>query len=352
MLKDTIIVLITPFHAKQIKYIYQELNIDDTNLIIFYRSDFLKKELISIHKIKEATYVEMPSYKISYKAFWKNPIKKILQYRDLINSLKNFINQYIKTYKQTENAQIIIFADRDIFTQILIKEIDQFYKNCDIIAVEEGTGYYYKGGISKYIRKIAYRIFTPLLLGFRYRYINTFGTHPKIDTVYARLLNEIPYKGNRKYLQIVEKHEAYTYIPTTENNILILSCPLAIDGFMDELKEAKVVKSIFEIIKKAGTYHIFVKPHPRENIDRLKENLIGNDYVLIDKYIVSENIDYSKFDYIINFASSAIIDVVARGYPTDKIITIKAFPINFLNNLFNQTKIITLKELDNEYNFI
>jgi hypothetical protein len=338
----TLGIFLTPFHLRQ----YNNLNINRNNEILFVSNQISFDFVKCFFDLKKVIVFEEINFR--KKDLLKYPFKKIIEYRNAIKKYKQFVNKCISlllTNKYLdEPVNVYIFSEKHIFVQILISNLKKVTK-CKVIEIDEGIGFYLKNDFLDYILKILYPIVNYLLLGFPYRYYKVLGTSTFIDELYVRFPEFICGKRKCQVYKLDCKKVQNQHFISSDNKLLLLTSPLSEDRILSEKKEIKLIEKVVFAAVKAG-YNVFIKPHPRENIDKyrfLKENYKQHISLLTE--ILSEEINYFEYKYIINFGSSSVLDIFSSNFPLKNIITIDIFKISKKIPLYNFTKVINYKEV-------
>ncbi|WP_027076560.1 polysialyltransferase family glycosyltransferase [Maribacter antarcticus] len=333
-----IIIVLTPFQKDTMERLFENLFKQKSTLIYHSEHTSFKtynSEILTINNFK----------------FSKNRLlnyKYYLECKKAIAIIRKEINGLEAKYSFHEKLNMYIGSEKDIFTQMFLQTPFINSKLNDLIAIEEGLGYYkYKSNWKITLTKYVYQCLTPLLFKEKLKYIYTLGLYPRINKVYARLPQMLPIKReNVEYLSIdATKRKVTKKYNAHSNKILIFSLPNQDYDLNEEEKFRIFSKLINSFVGKA----IIIKPHPRENallFDRFSNN---KDVQILRKDEIGESIDYFEFEKIFNFSSSVIIDILTTGYPKKAVHTIF---IKGSSNLifFKETTCIKLIELEN-YNF-
>ena len=336
-------IFFTPFHFKQYSKVVKT---NDENEILFVSDCILGDFLKYLDKKKKI--VVFKEFEFRKKDLLRNPFIKVFEYRNAIKYYKKFINKWIdfikKSVKQNELISLYIFSEKSIFVQMFMSKIKKI-KRCKIVAIDEGLGFYCKSNFFDYILKILYPVFNYLIIGFPYRYYKVLGTSSLIDEVYVRFPEFIHGKRKCKIYKIENSNMQKKIIPDKNNNLLLLTSPLSEDRIKASNKEKKLLEGIVSSIIEIG-YEVTIKPHPRENLSKyyfIKEKY--KDKVKLLTGVLSEEINYFDYRYIINFASSAILDIFSSNYPLKNVITIDIFKVSKDIQIYNLTKVINYKRI-------
>lgn len=326
-----VILIFTPFQLRQLELVKKEHQYSiDPDVIYFanIKEESLKKLVSSRCKL-----IEVDLGSLRFKEILKSPFEEIYRIRKILKDYKSGF----KNLNLTNELDLIIGSEKDLFTQFLIHFIVSSNRSLKLTAIEEGLGYYGDLNIKDRYLKLLYKTITPVLLKFKYNYFRVLGTHPKISTVFVRFPNQLSQIKGKKYIKI-EGKQAKEYFPKGE--VLLLTSPLYEDKYCRKEEELELIESIVNVIESYGL-SISHKAHPRELENKVEKYTLNAEN--ISQEIVAEKIDYSNFKSIINFNSSVIIDIFESEYPMNKVITVEMFDNisnSFLNNLFNAGKVI------------
>lgn len=322
-----IVLIITPFHKKVISHLFPDLLNRKDVLILF-------SEYVSLSK-GDAALERLKNYNFSRKKLFNNPFGLLKNTQQKIESIKKEITRLEKDYSFTDNLKLLICSDKDIFTQILINQIITKKKpNRKLIAVEEGIGFYSKVKTKDVFLSFLYKISTPIVFGIRLYYFKRLGCHPKINDIYLRVPELLDKKKKDvNYIKFFLNTTSDTNdkrIPL-EGTSLLFSFPEQDLNYKAE-KKINIIKQIAEHLDKEDK-KLVIKPHPRENSEVLINELgTIKNITILDKSVSGEEIDYFQYEFIFNFFSSIIIDILDRKYPSLRLITIgfhEKCPIQF-----------------------
>ncbi len=315
-----ILVVLTPFQARQLDILKrtQRLNLKPTLIYHSLQNLSLLDPILQEHT--KCISIEMGD--IVFSNVIKSPIGEIKRIRSLIKSyLKNQIDPNIKGIEDN-SCELIIGSEKNIFTQLLIKECEEQFSNFKLVGVEEGFGYYGKMEGTDNLKASIYNMLTPILLGFKYRYFRALGQHPKLTQVYVRFPDEV-IKLNGVDYQEIPVFRNPTYFPKSE--VLLLTSPLSEDGYCTLNEEIHGLKIILDEIRKKNLT-LTVKQHPREKSSKLS-SLLNEQDELVPAGISAEEMDFGKFKFIINFISSTIIEIYQTGLDMNKVLTVGFFDV-------------------------
>ncbi len=316
---NKIFIILTPYHKRVLNTFFKKEYNRSDKLTLLYDRDI--KPIFSKSK------------------FFKKPIRSICEYRNEINKIKFNLANLIANNNFNEDLDIFIFSDRDIYTQIFL---NVFYSefNIKLIAIDEGTAYYAKNKFKDKIINIIYYLFTKILFGYRLRNTIQMGLDSRIDEIYVRSLKDIKVKNiNAKYFEL-PNYNNQSNKTITNGKVLIYSFSNQYLNISDSSKNILIKELVDIFVNKI----IYLKPHPSENIYSLKKN-ISSDVIFLDKDEVGENINYYDYEYIINFNSSIVIDIIFNKYPLENVITIDLPNYKLDMSFFDRTKRIESKEL-------
>lgn len=336
---DLIFIVLTPFHYKAF-YVKYGSRINSKNVLI------LKDHNIddSLFKDVESAVITIPNLKYSYFELKRNTFKSILEFRGHTKKLTNFCKRLFTTFNLDEKIVINIGTDKDIFTQIFLKEI---YKLENIspflIAFEEGLGFYVTNDFASKTKKIIYPLLSPLLFGIKIRYYRPMGQDFRIKKIYCRYPEYI--SKNKKMLyekfEVRENVNSGSYNKSSDK-VLIFSFPNQ-DLNIDHTVKLKWISQIYNIV---NAKELHIKLHPAEKWIESEDYLLTNKVSILTNFLI-EDINYFEYKYIVNFNSSVILDILASGYPADKIITIDLGAKLSASSIYDKTIMINPKNLKN-----
>lgn len=290
-----------------------------------------------------SVYFEIvPTEEFYFKKILKNPLVELWRVRQGVSSARKFTTWIFETYSAPQ--MIYIFSDKDIFTQYFIQKAKN--KNPPkIVAIEEGTSFYVSSDKTEKYFNFLYNMLTPILLGFRYQYVCTYGSSKFVDEIYLRFPEYLPKNRliEKKQVSRISLTNKTVKIDKASMQILFLSSPLTEYLVTESGIEKVVLRELIDLLQPTS-YNISLKPHPNENLKKF-EHVISDsiEIEVIDKDIPTEDIDLSRYRLIVNFASSAVIDIVEKQYPVKNIITINPYSKNLsLTKLYEQTNYICM----------
>lgn len=336
-----IYVFLTPFHKKQISEILSLLPAASKE-IIFYN------EYIDVKEIKNdfpsASIIPISVGKVNFKKFLLKPLSEGKTLRDLFHSYWKIIDQELDNDKK---YNLIIGQDKDVFIQIIINQLVNRGIKKEIIAVDEGTGFYCRNSMLKYpVMKTFYTLLSPVIFRTKIRYVERYGTHPQIDTVFVRFIDALGSlkARSKRYIQIPISEEQRNFDKVENSDrVLILTSPFSEDNEKTDEQEQLILSSLFSAIPSSKEIH--VKQHPREREEKLMNFRKNNRIKFLNKSEVAETIRFEEYSFIIHFGSSVIMELFLIGYPLDHVVTFNPYSQEIsLSYLFEQTIHVKLKK--------
>lgn len=311
---NNLIILTTPFHKLAVNKLFAELLNRDDTLVLY--SEFV--DVVDVLAKKQ----QLTNYNFSRSKLFSSPFKNFVKIKSKLNEAKIEANSLISEFDFSLSLNIIICSDKDIFTQILLNKLFDKKSNRKLSAVEEGLGFYVDTNKKDQLLSLIYKVVTPILFGSRLYYVKRLGIYPKISTVYLRTLDLLPGGISNKVEYKTFKLDSSIKKEKIRNGkCLFFSFPEQ-DYHMDlELK----INLIEDIATHAQNNNkdLIMKPHPRENIDLIRSRLDKiQNLIIIDKRMLGESLNYFDYEFIINFFSSIILDVIENEYPKHKLLTI------------------------------
>lgn len=351
-MKDTYIVLIisTPFHAIQFSKVlelkqYKEID----NLSIFHTeivsSTYLSKvfekyNVRSIEKIAEGD--------ISTSGLLKNPFNTIINNRKILTRYKYQIGCFLDGIS---NKFILMSgSDKSKFDQIFYSFARNNIFLNKIILVDEGTALYIKKSKKEFFINIIYVMFSKILFGVRLRYYIVMGQDSRIDIIYARRLDLIQNKiKDIEYIGLTTSFKVNIDRVNKSDKILLISSPYSEDNMLSIKYEHELLLSVLNYCVHTNMF-IYIKPHPREDISKFDFIKKHKNTSIIDNSIPSENMEYNDYKVIINFGSSAVLDIVLNGYPHNNIITVLPKRMNSFTPFLEGLKLNVITYESRAYN--
>lgn len=250
--------------------------------------------------------------------------------------MKGDIRTLLEMFTFSDEFTIYICTDKDIFTQILLNTFfEKKTGNIKLIAIEEGLGYYLYSEFKDKCLEYLYKLITPIVFGESLRYTRRLGVDPRINQVYLRAPGLLPVKKKGIKYTKFDFHYQITMKEPKKGQVLFFSFPEKDMGLDIDKKIDLIKKLVFYL--KSKEKKLKIKPHPREDIDVLNEQLSHFENVeILENKITGEALNYFDYEMIFNFLSSMIIDILNRGYPKNKLKTIgiwKKPPLKFPQEL-------------------
>lgn len=339
VIKD-VFILLTPFQKRMMKKLFMNDISKESTLILF-------SEYVDVSEFNGKKH-KIGGIKFFRKNFNIFSFYSILKLKKDIKETKEEILRIQKNHDFIKGLNVYIGSEKDIYSQFLLKDLYAKKMIKKLIAVDEGSGFYRRQNVlNRILGKWSYSIFSSIILGEHINYVYTLGTDKRIDIVYSRLPDLLPYKNKKTEYIFIKSPE---YKPNSlskesfynkDKTVLILTFPDQNSIKDDELKP----NSLEIILEKCREYNIHIKPHPREDTRYLNEVKKKYNFVLLDKSITAEELDYSQYFKIINYYSSVVIDLICSGYPANKIITV-GFYKNTNISFFNETDYVYIKALN------
>lgn len=330
-----IYVILTPFHFKVMKHLFKTDMELDSSMIIYSKNVFDK--INSKHK-----YLH-PNIEFSIDSILKSPFKELIITRDKLKNINQFIEDLKSKHLFNAKINITIGTEKDNFTQLLLNKVCKT-NDVNLIAVEEGTGFYVNEKVKTKFLRLFYYLFSRLLLGHKINYVTRFGTDKRIDIVYCRYPEMLPStRGNVKYIKFKLQKQQLKTDCLEKKNILFFSFPEQDIGKSLIFKEKVYLKIMDKYLNKEQV--MFIKPHPRENINELERIFKNTPRIkILDHKILGEDINFNEYLKIVNFSSSIVMYILESNYPKKDIITIGLSKKPVLS-FYSQTTYIWVKNL-------
>ena len=345
--QEIVLIAITPFHIIQFNEVLKCVLNEEIVKISIFHSSFIKSDFITstLNNYKISRIELISEGEISINELKNYPIKTIFNTRKIISSYKIQINNFLKN---TPNKIIIVSgSDKSKYDQIFYSLASKDNKVKKIILVDEGTALYISNTFKDSIINILYYLFSFALFGIRIRFTKAMGRDRRINEIYARRIDLIPNKKtNIIYININNNLLIDDSNIENAEKTLILSSPYSEDHLLTYEYENKVISSVLDKLEKYSC-NVHIKPHPRENVGKFSK--WENNYKIIDKSIPSEKINYAEYKAIINFGSSAMFDIVLRGYPIQNTLTILSTENKQLKHIFDSINLLIVPFKDSSY---
>jgi hypothetical protein len=255
----------------------------------------------------------------SLRELVKAPFARIPEYRKRLAAIRAYLRQALSDLEIDESLQVVIGTEKDNFTQVLLNLIyEKEAWQPRLIAVEEGLGYYIKENFADRVISFLYRSLTPMLFGEKLSYHKQLGTDSRIDQRYVRLPQSIPHYRGKPLKNLMSVQLATPSAPKEpeKGKVLVFSFPNE-DFGMDDVGKQELLHALCTMWEGR---EIIIKPHPRESVGAFR---CFPEVRIMDRSGVGEDLDYFQYEQIVNFTSSVIIDILAQGYPCERIVTIE-----------------------------
>lgn len=327
-------IIITPYQYKVMKRLFEETIFLDSSLI-FHTAIVNVEKNLHLGPVFTLEFINF-----SLDNLKKSPFKYVHLYRKEFKKIRNFVNGLLKDFSLNKMLKIHIGTDKDNFTQIFLNYIYGI-KNIkkELIAVEEGSGFYRKERNKDKFMAALYAFMTPILFSEKIRYHKQLGTDNRINKVYARLPESIPKSKNskkREYLSYSLK-STKEFDASKASGVLIFSFPNRNYSVSDQ-EQIEVLQILVDRLGK--NQKVWLKPHPREPLDVV--NAVKN-VILLNQTNSGEDLDYFQYRKIVNFNSSIVIDLLESGYPKERIYTINLDDSDI--SFFEETNYIGFDEI-------
>ena len=242
-------------------------------------------------------------FKVKYKEYLKNFLNYFYN-KEYITSKLGYIKEYDNVYIFNDYTEIGCFlVNNDIKYHLLEDGLD-VYKQFDVFE-EIGRGYY--------IKKILFQLFNiPYSVGMTKQCIDVeindaVGLKTKIDKpIIVQNRKELEDRVGSSFLSIVFKVYGVDSITVPKNSVLIITQVLTEICVVDNKKEQyrfyeDIVKEYFK------DYSVFIKPHPRDEIDYTPLKKVYNITILkkqipMEVYACFPNF---HFDIVVTYSSTS-----------------------------------------------
>lgn len=333
---NQIFIVLTPFHKKAFYSIYgNQMRQKGTLILVDQNIDD------SLFLDYESTVISIPNSEFSVFNFKNDFLRTVKQYRNQIKILQNFCDEIIENTPLDEKLTINIGTDRDVFTQIFLNKTYKSKKlNPTLIAFDEGLGFYDTKKFTDKIKKLIYPFLSPILFNDKLRFYKPMGQDKRIRKVYCRFPELISHNGHSVYEKLFVRENNYSgNYNSKSKKVLVFSFPNQ-DLNIDEKIKIEWISDIQKLVK---PNELVIKFHPREIHPDSKKWPVVKNWTLL-KDVSMDNVNYFDYKYIVNFNSSVVMDLLASGYPPDRIITIDFGSKVNISALYNST--IKLKPND------
>lgn len=311
-----IIILLTPFQVRQLFTVINQFNVKVDHSMILVAEIINKQDRERLSLIENSSLITIPKKEISFDLIKKNPIQGIRHHKGIIKELNKSIDHL--HLDQLSIEQVIIGTEKDIFTQLIIKKLSLSNDQYELIAIEEGLGYFSKSNFKDRFKEVLYKILTPIFFGTQLTYHKKLGSLKRINTIYSRFVDSIPDPLKQTEYFEIKPESSAKELDYSSRRILFYSSPLSEDKHCSAKEEQVILNHIFRILHEAG-YETTLKPHPREILKKYDDFM--DSIELSDLSASGEEIDYFSYSAIIHFGSSLILDIYQRAYPLERVIT-------------------------------
>ncbi len=327
--------LFTPFHKLALDHVFPEWASDDCGKVLFY-SEFLHSP-VPVDSDIESVLIDS-EFTFSSNFFY-NPVRL----NNRIKSIRSFIISTLIKYKISDSLTLVAGSDHILFNQIMISVCRDLYTNCRVIIIDEGLGFYTDRKLVDYLKIVFFNLYSFLFLKIRIYFIKPLGTHPRVTDVFLRFPERITVrrKGISYHrFEINYSQEGNFNFKRKFRRILIFSTP---EDFIGLNKKVSVIQ---EIITRFISYgcQIDIKPHPREVHDFFEYASMSSVHVM-SRHLVGEQLNYFEYDYVFNFCSSIVMDIIQLGYPGKKVFTLYTLETKKLLYLFKETNFVSIEDI-------
>lgn len=307
-------IILTPFQKVAINQLFEEVLGKEDSLVL--HSGIVHENGIMCAKER------LINYEFSRMKLFAEPLKYLKATRLNVQDAKKEIEDLKNKYEFSEELEIVLGTDKDVFTQLFLNELYKLSKKHKLTLVDEGIGFYTNLNYKDKVLSLVYKLVTPLLFGSRLYYIRRIGVYPKIDKIYLRAPELLGSKiKGIKYVKFNLKNKNIVKSKITKGDILLYSCPNQ-DGNIPLMDKISIIIDVANYLLRLNK-NLTIKPHPRENLIELKTKLGEfKNIKILDNKFSGEDIDYFNYELVINFFSSVIIDLLDKDYPENRILTI------------------------------
>lgn len=324
-----IFILLTPFHLLVVDRLFKE-KLNKKSSLVFYSNIVNCKSL-------NCTKIEILDIKFNRKKLFNSPFNSFNKTKQNVFDIRAFVLKELSNFDLNKQCDLTICTDKDVFTQVLINKLQGLNKLRNLNCIEEGSGFYALTNFKDLLISFIYKTLTPLLFGEKLYFIRQLGTHSRINNIYLRHLDLLPKKNSNANYHSFEITDEIIDRGTPKNNnrYLFFSFPEADYGF-DKNYKLNFLLALNQKLNQLNKI-LIIKPHPRENIKQIESELLKTGNIeILDKTQSGEKIDYLDYEFIINYSSSIIFDILEKKYPIKRLLTIghsKAPLFNIKNEL-------------------
>lgn len=328
-----VFVFLTPFHFLSASSIFgDDLLSNDEYLFIVHDRVSLKTTPRHLFLFGD----ELSFKNINSTKFWEISRK--------IKRIGNWLADIFTDYNLSETTEFISGSDKEVICQMIINRLTKKVTS-QVTVIDEGIGMYACLDRHHRLKNFIYKSASCLIFGEKIEFVKPIGSNSSTDKIYLRNPSMLCHRSKSKvYSQFELKKNTINIQTSIGKNVLIFTSP----------QDMNLISAhdIFAVISKISesmdskNMRVFIKPHPREDTDY--SNYFKRDNIqIIDKKICGDNLNFSQFDLIVHFQSSTVIEVLASGFPPDKIITIKYFKSKGLDQFFENTISYSISEFLN-----
>ncbi|MDY3001342.1 MAG: hypothetical protein SOR73_06695 [Romboutsia timonensis] len=328
----------TPYHLILACGLCEEINNEEKDILIYkdFNTENLDLNLIK-KKFRNVYFYDTKIYKVV-------DIPKI---NGLIKSRSKIKN--IKKLIQYKYNRIFVFNEVFIETQYIINKRKKS-KNSEVIYIEDGTNAYMQTKIGRNSKNIKSIIKNYLYYGFRYEDIGrTFGIHSKITkrkVIWPDIVRE-EFKQDQVELEEINGNVLKNGINSCyktlrdevfddKNKIFILLEHLEFFSMYQGISLEDYIEIIDNIISTLSDRMIYLKYHPRDNSNYLKDVIDNYSNIKIVENSQPAEIYYISNDISIISVFSTSLLTAAKILPKSNIISLaKIMKINN-NTLINK----------------
>lgn len=280
------------------------------------------KNYNSLILFEEEVPLKPSKYKIKINSLFRFNSKDniIIKLRKII-LIKKFVSELKVEF--SDNCIVYLGSDKQLFNQIFLSAYKFRYVNL----FDEGIGLYRERFFKSKIYNLLYWFISNLLFQISIYYVQPLGSHPKVNNIFVR---------RKELLQYKRTNVNYTYLnyklskKISKNNKVILLLPYNEKTKISQKLQISHFKDLVYKFTSFG-FKVDIKPHPRDNYVYKNIFLNQKNIKIIDKEILSEKLNLQSFEWIINYRSSSILNLIFNKYKTDKILTI-SFDKNHLTD--------------------
>lgn len=293
--------------------------------IVFYTSDVPGLPAQIERVLPQAEQVLLPANDFSRRAALRNPISALLRFRGTVQHTRARLLECIG--RGDRPVELWCGQDRNVHLQLMARMLARAGRLSRVIAVDEGVGYYVRPHWSRFFWRPVYTLLSPLVVGVRYDHVPVLGFWRPVTEIWLRWPEMVVVRrADVTYRQISQERpqaDRSNGVALHRNHVLLISSPLTTDRVLRASAEQQILRKLVEGVLAAG-YELTIKPHPRDPAGKFAGFSGLDRTTVLDCSRSAEDLDYWSYDLILNFGSSVVMDVLAAGYPADRIITLEA----------------------------